>query len=79
MSRSFAATRRLALCTASTLLGWAIGLGLVFAHVFDVLAYYPERLAEDPWELFRIWGSLSSMGGMLGGLAGLYGVMRWMA
>ena len=63
--------------TASTLLGWAIFLGIVGAHVFDVLAYYPEKLREDPLLLFKVWGSLSSFGGMLGGLGGLYVVMRW--
>lgn len=60
----------------STLVAWAIFLGIVGAHVFDVLAYYPEKLREDPFELFRVWGSLSSFGGMLGGLLGLYLVMR---
>ena len=62
--------------TASSLLGWAILLGLASAHVFDVLAYYPERLAENPLELLRFWGGVSSFGGMLGGLGGLYLVMR---
>jgi phosphatidylglycerol:prolipoprotein diacylglycerol transferase len=61
---------------ASSLLGWAIFLGIVGAHVFDVLAYYPERLRENPLELFRVWGGISSFGGMLGGLLGLYLVMR---
>jgi len=63
--------------TTSTLVGWAIFLGLVSAHVFDVLAYTPERLAADPLELLRVWGGLSSFGGMMGGLAGLYAVMRY--
>jgi phosphatidylglycerol:prolipoprotein diacylglycerol transferase len=56
---------------ASSLVAWATVLGLVSAHVFDVIAYYPERLRADPLELFRVWGSLSSWGGMLGGLTGL--------
>jgi phosphatidylglycerol---prolipoprotein diacylglyceryl transferase len=56
---------------ASSLIAWAVVLGLVSAHVFDVLAYYPERLRADPFELFRVWGSLSSWGGMLGGISGL--------
>ena len=63
--------------TTSTLLGWAMALGLVGAHVFDVFAYYPERLRENPLELLRVWGGLSSMGGMLCGLLGLYGVMLY--
>jgi phosphatidylglycerol:prolipoprotein diacylglycerol transferase len=41
-----------------------------------VIAYYPERLAENPLELLRFWGGISSFGGMLGGLLGLYLVMR---
>jgi len=56
---------------ASSLVAWAVVLGMISAHVFDVLAYYPERLRDDPLELFRVWGSLSSWGGMLGGLSGL--------
>ena len=56
---------------ASSLIAWAVVLGMISAHVFDVLAYYPQRLRDDPFELFRIWGSLSSWGGMLGGLGGL--------
>lgn len=61
---------------ASSLVAWAVVLGLVSAHVFDVLAYYPERLRDDPLELLRVWGSLSSWGGMVGGLAGL-GLVAW--
>ena len=61
---------------STTLIAWAILLGLIGAHVFDVLAYFPERLREDPLELFRVWGSLSSTGGMAGGLLGLYVVAR---
>ncbi len=61
---------------AGNLCMWAIGLGLVSAHVFDVVTYFPERLREDPLELFRVWGSLSSTGGMLGGLLGMLVVSR---
>jgi phosphatidylglycerol:prolipoprotein diacylglycerol transferase len=61
---------------AASLIAWAIVLGLIGAHVFDVLAYFPERLRENPLELFRFWGSLSSTGGMAGGLLGLYVVAR---
>jgi phosphatidylglycerol:prolipoprotein diacylglycerol transferase len=61
--------------TASTLVGWAIFLGLFGAHVFDVIAYSPEKLLENPLILFALWGGLSSMGGMLSGLTGLWVVM----
>ena len=62
--------------TASSLVGWAIGLGLVSAHVFDVVAYTPEKLRQNPLVLLEIWGSLSSLGGMAGGLLGIWIVMR---
>ncbi len=61
---------------AGNLVTWAIGLGLISAHVFDVITYFPEQLKEDPLILFKFWGSLSSTGGMLGGLLGLLIVMR---
>lgn len=62
--------------TASELTGWAIGLGLVGAHVFDVLAYQPAKFRENPLVLLQVWSSLSSFGGMIGGLLGLFLVMR---
>ena len=63
---------------ASSLIVWAVAIGLVSAHVFDVLAYRPEVLRTDPWELLRVWGELASTGGMLGGLTGLFLVARRM-
>lgn len=62
--------------TASSLLGFAIFFGIVGAHVFDVLVYFPEKVAANPLILFAVWGTLSSFGGMLGGLGGLYLVMH---
>ena len=61
---------------ASSLIAWAIGLGLVSAHVFDVVFYFPEQVRANPLVLFEFWGSLSSTGGMLGGIAGLT-VVAW--
>ncbi len=62
--------------TASSLTGWAILWGLVGGHVFDLVAYYPEELVRNPLELLRVWGGMSSFGGMLGGLSALAVVMR---
>jgi phosphatidylglycerol---prolipoprotein diacylglyceryl transferase len=56
---------------ASSLIAWATVLGLVSAHVFDSLAYYPEQVRANPLSLFYVWTNLSSWGGMVGGLAGL--------
>jgi len=52
----------------ASLVAWVILFGFVGSHVFDVLAYYPERVLADPLELFKIWGSMSSFGGMMGGM-----------
>lgn len=52
---------------------WGVGTGLIGGHVLDVLFYYPERLAEDPWVLLRLWDGLSSFGGFTGGVIGTLG------
>lgn len=44
--------------------------GFLLGHVFDVVTYYPEKLLEDPLELFKPWKSLSSYGGFFGAMAG---------
>ncbi|HKJ23289.1 MAG TPA: prolipoprotein diacylglyceryl transferase family protein, partial [Myxococcota bacterium] len=53
----------------ASVLAWVILWGFVGSHVFDTLAYYPERIREDPLVLVKIWGSMSSFGGMMGGMA----------
>jgi phosphatidylglycerol:prolipoprotein diacylglycerol transferase len=62
--------------TASTLVGWAIFLGLLGAHLFDLFVYYPERFLANPLVILMPWRGISSFGGMLGGLLGLWWVMR---
>lgn len=56
---------------------WALPFGLAGAHLYAVLAYHPSRLAEDPWLLLRFWEELSSFGGMVGGLVGIWVYFRW--
>jgi phosphatidylglycerol---prolipoprotein diacylglyceryl transferase len=46
---------------------WILGFGFVGGHVFDLIFYYPQRLLDDPWSLFRLWDGLSSFGGFTGG------------
>jgi len=53
----------------ASLLAWVILWGFVGSHVFDTVAYYPERIREDPLVLVKVWGSMSSFGGMMGGMA----------
>jgi len=53
---------------------YLVGLfsGFVFSHIFNVLLYEPATVLENPAELFRINGSLSSYGGVLGALIGIF-------
>lgn len=49
---------------------WALAGGLIGAHLLHVLGYHPELLTEQgPLVLLKVWDGLSSMGGVLGGLA----------
>jgi phosphatidylglycerol:prolipoprotein diacylglycerol transferase len=49
-----------------------IVVGWFFAHVFNVVFYEPHRVLENPLVLLQIWGSISSYGGLLGGMIGLW-------
>jgi len=52
--------------------GWILLGGILGAHLFSVLLYFPHKLRNDPWLLLRFWEDISSFGGMLGGItAGL--------
>ena len=52
---------------------WAIGFGLLGAHLLHVLGYHPELLTEQgPLVLLKVWDGLSSMGGVLGALLGIF-------
>jgi phosphatidylglycerol:prolipoprotein diacylglycerol transferase len=64
---------------------WLIVIGWIFAHVFNVLFYEPTRafemvqLGESAIFLPRIliiWGSISSYGGLIGGMIALW-AWKW--
>jgi phosphatidylglycerol:prolipoprotein diacylglycerol transferase len=50
--------------------GWMLVGGILGAHLFSVLFYFPDKLRADPWLAFRVWEDISSLGGILGALAG---------
>jgi phosphatidylglycerol:prolipoprotein diacylglycerol transferase len=62
--------------TARSLVVWTIVWGFVGSHVFEVLAYQPGTLRRDPLALLRVWASMSSFGGMAGGLGAALLLMR---
>ena len=49
---------------------WVLIGGVLGAHVFAVVLYFPQQLIADPMVLLRLWDPISSFGGMLGGVAG---------
>lgn len=58
------------------LAGWTLIGGLLGAHLLAVLLYFPEKVAADPFVLLKVWEDLSSFGGILGGLLGLWLFVR---
>jgi phosphatidylglycerol:prolipoprotein diacylglycerol transferase len=51
---------------------WALVGGLLGAHLLHVLGYHPELLRTGgPLVLLKVWDGVSSMGGVLGALAGI--------
>jgi phosphatidylglycerol:prolipoprotein diacylglycerol transferase len=47
---------------------WVLVGGILGAHLFSVLLYFPHKLRADPWLILRLWEDVSSLGGMLGGI-----------
>ncbi|HEX3775677.1 MAG TPA: prolipoprotein diacylglyceryl transferase family protein [Polyangiaceae bacterium] len=56
----------------TSFIAWVVGIGFLGGHMLDVIFYYPEQLLKDPLSLFRIWESLSSFGGFVGGVIGVF-------
>ena len=54
-------------------LAWyAVVSGFLGAHLFSVLLYFPEKVAQDPLVLLKLWEDISSFGSLLGGLIGIW-------
>jgi phosphatidylglycerol---prolipoprotein diacylglyceryl transferase len=51
---------------------WLVIIGWFFSHVFAVLFYSPHEILENPLVLLKVWGEISSYGGILGGMIALY-------
>lgn len=51
-------------------------VGFIVAHVFDSLAYYPEKVWANPLTLLFIWQNISSFGGFLGAILVAFWFLR---
>lgn len=59
------------------LLFYTLIAGFVSAHLVAVLAYFPGEVAKNPLILLKIWENISSFGGVLGALFGIWLFFRW--
>ncbi len=51
---------------------WAVVGGLIGGHLLHVFGYHPELIQQQGWlVVLKVWDGLSSMGGVLGALAGI--------
>ena len=55
---------------------WALIGGFLGAHLFSVVLYFPEKVAQNPLVLFKFWEDISSFGSMLGGILGVWLFLR---
>lgn len=51
---------------------YLVAIGWMFAHIINVIAYEPQKVLEDPLILLKFWGSISSYGGLIGGVIAAY-------
>lgn len=61
------------------LLLYVVLSGFVVAHLYSVLAYFPREAMKDPLLLLKFWEDISSFGGFVGGLLGLWLFFRFKA
>jgi phosphatidylglycerol:prolipoprotein diacylglycerol transferase len=55
------------------LIHWAVVPGFICAHLFEMLFYQWDKLmAEGPILLLKFWDGISSYGGFIGAVAGMY-------
>lgn len=64
------------MATTSSLITWVLVGGFAGAHWFDLIAYTPEKIAEDPLILLKFWSGISSYGGFMGALVAMFLYMR---
>ncbi len=55
---------------------YVVGIGFIGAHVIDAIFYTPEKVLADPTYLIRFWEGLSSFGGFVGAITGVF-VFKW--
>ena len=55
---------------------WAVVPGMICAHLYSAIFYFPEEVIANPMYLLYFWDGISSFGGFLGGAAGVLYFLR---
>ncbi|MCB9730385.1 MAG: prolipoprotein diacylglyceryl transferase [Deltaproteobacteria bacterium] len=55
---------------------WAVIPGMIGAHLYSAIFYFPEKIADDWLYLLKFWDGISSFGGFLGGTIGVLYYLR---
>jgi phosphatidylglycerol:prolipoprotein diacylglycerol transferase len=55
---------------------WVLVFAFISGHVLDVVFYHPRYILMDPWILLRLWDGLSSFGGFIGAMVGVF-AFKW--
>jgi len=55
---------------------YVVGIGFIGAHLLDAIFYTPEKVLADPLYLVKFWEGLSSFGGFIGAITGVF-VFKW--
>lgn len=55
---------------------WTVVGGFLGAHLFSVVLYYPEKVADNPLVLLKLWEDISSFGGIVGGALAIWLFLR---
>jgi phosphatidylglycerol:prolipoprotein diacylglycerol transferase len=70
-------SRKLDPDVCANLIFYALFAGFLVAHVYSVLSYFPRQALEDPLLLLNFWENISSFGGMVGGMLGIWLFFRF--
>lgn len=60
------------LAVCNDLLVYVVLAGFIVAHLYSVLAYSPGEVLQNPLILLKFWENISSFGGIVGGVFGLW-------
>lgn len=56
---------------------WGVGAGLILSHAFYFWIYHPGEPPRNMAHVLNVFDGMSSMGGLLGFMLGIYGYVRW--